>query len=229
MGERSAVRPKSGQSVSQSDPGLRRPTPPSTAGRKPAARPPFQVSHHAMQVPQRPAKRALLSLKLAGVRDRVPPYRSSAQRWARAIKSPKPKRLLYPPSTNHKLKHWPSSSRFSTAGTGRHMESNPCKPSSVAAVPPHYAIQASFEIFPTHPKPFAFSFLAGGFPCHSEPLCPTQVPKPLQSTAIAFAIAILNRQLPAYPVQPVANCGRGPPGRLRRPELQALSNSLQLT
>ena len=42
MGERSAVRPKSGQSVSQSDPGLRRPTPPSTAGRKPAARPPIQ-------------------------------------------------------------------------------------------------------------------------------------------------------------------------------------------
>jgi len=42
MGERSAVRPKSGQSVSQSDPGLRRPTPPSTAGRKPAARPTVQ-------------------------------------------------------------------------------------------------------------------------------------------------------------------------------------------
>jgi hypothetical protein len=41
MGERSAVRPKSGQSVSQSDPGLRRPTPPVTAGRKPAARPPI--------------------------------------------------------------------------------------------------------------------------------------------------------------------------------------------
>ena len=43
MGERSAVRPKSGQSVSQSDPGLRRPTPPSTAGRKPAARPPNSI------------------------------------------------------------------------------------------------------------------------------------------------------------------------------------------
>jgi hypothetical protein len=42
MGERSAVRPKSGQSVCQSDPGLRRPTPPSTAGLKPAARPSFQ-------------------------------------------------------------------------------------------------------------------------------------------------------------------------------------------
>jgi hypothetical protein len=41
-GERSAVRPKSGESVSQSDPGLRRPTPPSTAGRKPVARPPVQ-------------------------------------------------------------------------------------------------------------------------------------------------------------------------------------------
>ena len=40
MGERSAVRPKSGQSVCESDPGLRRPTPPVTAGRKPAARPP---------------------------------------------------------------------------------------------------------------------------------------------------------------------------------------------
>ncbi len=42
MGERSAVRPKSGESVRQSDPGLRRPTPPLTAGRKPAARPPLQ-------------------------------------------------------------------------------------------------------------------------------------------------------------------------------------------
>jgi hypothetical protein len=41
MGERSAVRPKSGKSVRQSDPGLRRPTPPSTAGRKPTARPPI--------------------------------------------------------------------------------------------------------------------------------------------------------------------------------------------
>jgi hypothetical protein len=42
MGERSAVRPKSGESVSQSDPELRRPTPSSTAGRKPAAHPPVQ-------------------------------------------------------------------------------------------------------------------------------------------------------------------------------------------
>lgn len=41
MGERSAVGPKSGPSVHQSDPGLRRPTPPPTAGRKPEARPPF--------------------------------------------------------------------------------------------------------------------------------------------------------------------------------------------
>jgi len=40
MGERDAVGPKSGPSVTQSDPGLRRPTPPPTAGRKPAARPP---------------------------------------------------------------------------------------------------------------------------------------------------------------------------------------------
>ncbi len=43
-GERSAVETKSGESVRQSDPGLRRPTPPSTAGRKPAARPPVSQS-----------------------------------------------------------------------------------------------------------------------------------------------------------------------------------------
>src|ERR1035437_5643110 len=41
VGERSAVRPKSGKSVHQSDPGLRRPTPPPTVGRKPTARPPI--------------------------------------------------------------------------------------------------------------------------------------------------------------------------------------------
>ena len=40
-GERDAVGPKSGLSVSQSDPGLTTPTLPPTAGRKPAARPPF--------------------------------------------------------------------------------------------------------------------------------------------------------------------------------------------
>jgi hypothetical protein len=42
MGERSAVRPKSGKTVRQSVPALRRPTPPSTAGLKSAARPPVQ-------------------------------------------------------------------------------------------------------------------------------------------------------------------------------------------
>ncbi len=42
MGERSAVRPQSGKTVRQSVPALRRPTPPSTAGRKPAARSPVQ-------------------------------------------------------------------------------------------------------------------------------------------------------------------------------------------
>jgi hypothetical protein len=41
MGERDAVGPKSGPSVHQSDPGLRRPTLSPTAGRKPEARPPF--------------------------------------------------------------------------------------------------------------------------------------------------------------------------------------------
>ena len=40
MDERSAVENKSGETVHQSVPGLRRPTSPATAGRKPAARPP---------------------------------------------------------------------------------------------------------------------------------------------------------------------------------------------
>jgi hypothetical protein len=44
MGERGAVGTKSGKTVRQSVPALRRPTPPSTAGRKPAARPPIQLS-----------------------------------------------------------------------------------------------------------------------------------------------------------------------------------------
>jgi hypothetical protein len=39
LGERSAVDSNSGQSVHQSDPGLRRPTPPVRDGRKPSARP----------------------------------------------------------------------------------------------------------------------------------------------------------------------------------------------
>ena len=39
MDERSAVELKSGKTVHQSVPGLRRPTSPATAGRKPAARP----------------------------------------------------------------------------------------------------------------------------------------------------------------------------------------------
>ncbi|RSL17886.1 hypothetical protein EDE15_3435 [Edaphobacter aggregans] len=39
MGERSAVQLKSGESISQSDPGLRRPTPPAMSGRKPEACP----------------------------------------------------------------------------------------------------------------------------------------------------------------------------------------------
>ena len=47
MGERNAVGTKSGKSVSHSDPGLRRPTLPSTVGRKTTARPPT----HSFPVP----------------------------------------------------------------------------------------------------------------------------------------------------------------------------------
>lgn len=48
MGERNAVGTKSGKSVSHSDPGLRRPTLPSTVGRKPKARPPT----HPLPIPE---------------------------------------------------------------------------------------------------------------------------------------------------------------------------------
>jgi hypothetical protein len=58
MGERSAVRPKSGLSVSQSDPGLRRPTLPLTVGRKPAARHPIPIcsfsSSKIVSTPRKP-------------------------------------------------------------------------------------------------------------------------------------------------------------------------------
>jgi hypothetical protein len=139
-----------------------------------------------------PAKRGWLSLKLAGVRGSAPPYYPSAQRWALTFNSLKPKLLLYSLSTNLKSRHWPSSSKFSTAGTGRHMEPNPCKPSSVAAVALRCAYQAFSEIIPTHSKSLAASLLAGGFPCHSEPLCLSQLPEPLQRGVITLAIAILD-------------------------------------
>lgn len=58
VGERSAVRPKSGQSVFQSDPGLRRPTPPATVGRKPAARPPISVFSFPPQHSELPLREA---------------------------------------------------------------------------------------------------------------------------------------------------------------------------
>ena len=58
MGERSAVRPKSGQSVSQSDPGLRRPTPPATVGQKPTARPPISVLSFPDPQPELPLREA---------------------------------------------------------------------------------------------------------------------------------------------------------------------------
>lgn len=51
VGERSAVRPNSGKSVRQSDPGLRGPTPPPTAGRKPAARPPLRFPPSLLPAP----------------------------------------------------------------------------------------------------------------------------------------------------------------------------------
>jgi hypothetical protein len=52
MGERGAVDLKSGESVRQSDPGLRRPTTPLTAGRKPAARP-YPLENREAVLPQR--------------------------------------------------------------------------------------------------------------------------------------------------------------------------------
>jgi hypothetical protein len=128
MGERSAVRPKSGQSVSQSDPGLRRPTPPTTAGRKPAARPPVQflptTSNHDSRVVnfsqhktvrgagQSPAlftQRAALVARPQSTESQVSPYS---------------------PSTSLKSERWSISSRW-IGGTGKHMVSDPCSPSAV--------------------------------------------------------------------------------------------------
>ena len=77
MGERSAARPKSGQSVSQSDPGLRRPTPPSTAGRKPAARPPQRnLSFTPLKPPLPPREAGPSQPKTGRVAGRSPAIQS---------------------------------------------------------------------------------------------------------------------------------------------------------
>jgi hypothetical protein len=66
MGEWSAVRPKTGKSVRQSDPGLRRPKSPATAGRKPAARPPLQTLPDSSIKPKKPARKAAHSQPKTG-------------------------------------------------------------------------------------------------------------------------------------------------------------------
>jgi hypothetical protein len=53
--EHSAVNPNSGKSVSHSDPGLRRPRPVPTAGRKPAARPLIAQAKSGQGAGQSPA------------------------------------------------------------------------------------------------------------------------------------------------------------------------------
>jgi hypothetical protein len=74
MGERGAVESSSGASVDHYDPGLRRPTSPETAGRKPAARPPIYQPKSGQRfgdgVPDiEPQREALGSLSTRGDRE----------------------------------------------------------------------------------------------------------------------------------------------------------------
>jgi hypothetical protein len=73
-GERCAVGSNSGPSVDHSDPGLRRPTSPATAGRKPAARPPISQPKSGQgfgdRVPDiEPQREALGLLNPSGARE----------------------------------------------------------------------------------------------------------------------------------------------------------------
>ena len=76
-GERSAVAIKSGKSVSQSDPALRRPTTPATSGRKPEARPPIAQRKTVRGVGQSPTA--------DGQREALAPNVPSVEREAFAL------------------------------------------------------------------------------------------------------------------------------------------------
>ena len=184
MGERSAVRPKSGESVSQSDPGLRRPTPPSTAGRKPAARPPFQTNAPL-------ALRGWLSLKLAGVRGRALPYRPSVTRWALSLSFLNQTHPLSKFSTIPKLQSSLSFSPCSIAGIGRHMATDPCSPTSfLGEVESSNFLALSPTPLPVHVRRLCIH-PQETFSCASLSLTQPQASKKAQRGTLASAVAFV--------------------------------------
>src|SRR6185369_13258829 len=88
-------------------------------------------------------------------------------------------RLLYSLSTSLKSKPWPSSSRFSTAGTGKHMVSDPCSPTAAPALIPELCPEVSSLQCSLH------TLSAGGFQCHSKSVCLHAVSLSNQSAALA--------------------------------------------
>ena len=144
--------------------------------------------HKSSRKHHKPAKRALLSLKLAGVRGGTPPYLCSAKRCTqqshRLTFSPPP---LYPSSTKRKSKRLQSSSRSLIAGTGRHMDSNPCKPSPTQGEASGPSRRSPFPA--SSAELYISTTLHGGSTGHSAYPCLSKAPELAQNTAIASAIA----------------------------------------
>jgi hypothetical protein len=125
---------------------------------------------------------------MAGVRGRAPLYRPSAKRWALSSNLLKRKHPQLTLSTNPKSHRYSNFSPCLTAGTGRHMATVPCSPTSLLS-----GVESSspFTLSPT-PLPVHKWRLCihpqEAFSCAS--LCLTLPPasKKAQSGAVAAAI-----------------------------------------
>jgi hypothetical protein len=144
-----------------------------------------------------PAKRGWLSLKLARVRDRVPPYRPSAKRWALASSRLNRNLPRLDRSTNLKSHCCSSSLPSSTAGTGRHMATDPCSPTAILR---EAGSSHSFALALT-PLPVQNRRLASrpqeafscAFPCLALPLASKKPQSGAIAPAIAFAVPVVAR------------------------------------
>ena len=167
MGERSAVRPKSEQSVSQSDPGLRRPTPPLTAGRKPAARPPRSHEEGTYDLKSREA--GLAQPKIGQGAGQSPAVSARREALASSLNL-----LILNTPLSHVLDKIPnqillSFSRRSIAGIGRHMAIRPCSPLPVSSHRPFSFSRHICARYPFHSYVLLHNRLSGGFHAISVP------------------------------------------------------------
>jgi hypothetical protein len=193
MGERSAVRPQSGLSVCESDPGLRRPTPPATAGRKPVARPCIQTLEKQIteqQEGRREAGHPQPKIRRgAGQSPAVSTQRAVLGVLAHSSGAPA---SPLPTLDKSQIRTLADFIRTLDRGAGRHMGSNPCKPARVTGLAFPLSVLAQSVIARIHPHPYACKFFAGSSSCHSQYLlCLSDALRIAESAALALSIAVL--------------------------------------